>query len=458
MSSSSSSAKPSSSSGAKPSSSSSSSAAKPSSSSSSAAKPSSSSSSSGSSSSSSSTPKPASPQSMPTISANAWMSFFLFCCLVLIILQGPLGLTGGGSLPGVAQWGQWPNWGGGWWTGTGGWGVMGGAPGCVGFVAGVVPWCHPQPPIQPQPQPILRITQPQVIHQYSPPIARYLPQPQPQQPRVVSYQQTQGSQMGGQGGFATPEGGAGWSWFANGPSSENTVRQYASQPQGQYYQPQPQQRSVQYQRPGLQLQVSTGPQQQPGKPLFRLSTSLLHARRHLFPSPHILNHLWCLYQLTKKPIHPTTPFHNRSKPKINTHVQSTNHGTALPYTLTLTNTPLISYPLLILNIRIINTTSNNNNNNGLFIDINNHTLNLALTQTQMGIMPIPTMLPTHRHLRLGAPPPPPGPAPAMQPVQPIGPPPVGPTNPYGGLANLENAFYPLLVGAIALLVIFDYAS
>ncbi|TYJ52027.1 hypothetical protein B9479_007380 [Cryptococcus floricola] len=228
MSSSSSSAKPpSSSSGAKPSSSSSSSATKPSSSSSSsAAKPSSSSSS------SSPTPKPASPQSMPTISANAWMSFFLFCCLVLIILQGPLGLTGGGSLPGVAQWGQWPNWGGGWWTGTGGRGVMGGAPGCVGFVAGVVPWCQPQPPIQPQPQPILPITQPQVIHQYSPPIARYLPQPQPQQPRVVNYQQTQGSQMGGQGGFATPEGGAGWSWFANGPSSENTVRQYASQPQG----------------------------------------------------------------------------------------------------------------------------------------------------------------------------------------------------------------------------------
>ncbi|ODN86079.1 hypothetical protein L198_07372 [Cryptococcus wingfieldii CBS 7118] len=380
MSSSSSSAKPSSSSsGAKPSSSSSSSAAKPSSSSSSsAAKPSSSSSS------SSSTPKPASPQSMPTISANAWMSFFLFCCLVLIILQGPLGLTGGGSLPGVAQWGQWPNWGGGWWTGTGGWGAMGGAPGCVGLVAEVIPWCQNQTPIQPQPQPILRITQPQVIHRYSPPIARYLPHPQPQQPRVVSYQQTQGSQMGGQGGFATPEGGAGWSWFANGPSSENTVRQYASQPQGR-----------------LQLQVSTGPQQQPGKPLSRLSASLLHARRHLFPSPHILDHLWCLYQLTKKPIHPTTPFHNRSKPKINTHVQSTNHGTALPYTLTLTNTPLISYPLLILNIRIINTTSNNNNNNGLFIDINNHTLNLALTQTQMGIMPIPTMPPTHRHLRLG---------------------------------------------------------
>ena len=27
-----------------------------------------------------------------------------------------------------------------------------------------------------------------------------------------------------------------------------------------------------------------------------------------------------------------------------------------------------------------------------------------------------------------------------------------------GLANPENAFYPLLIGAIALLVIFDYAS
>jgi hypothetical protein len=27
-----------------------------------------------------------------------------------------------------------------------------------------------------------------------------------------------------------------------------------------------------------------------------------------------------------------------------------------------------------------------------------------------------------------------------------------------GLANLENAFYPLLIGAIALLVLFDYAS
>ncbi|KIS00317.1 hypothetical protein L804_01728 [Cryptococcus deuterogattii 2001/935-1] len=82
--------------------------------------------------SSSSTPKPSSPQSVPTISANAWMSFFLFCCLVLIILQGPLGLTGGGALPGVAQWAQWPNFGGEWWTGWGGLGSglgLGGAPG-----------------------------------------------------------------------------------------------------------------------------------------------------------------------------------------------------------------------------------------------------------------------------------------------------------------------------------------
>jgi hypothetical protein len=27
-----------------------------------------------------------------------------------------------------------------------------------------------------------------------------------------------------------------------------------------------------------------------------------------------------------------------------------------------------------------------------------------------------------------------------------------------GISNLENAFFPLLVGAIALLVIFDYSS
>jgi hypothetical protein len=36
--------------------------------------------------------------------------------------------------------------------------------------------------------------------------------------------------------------------------------------------------------------------------------------------------------------------------------------------------------------------------------------------------------------------------------------PIGPSPSWLGLNNLENAFYPLLIGAIALLVIFDYAS
>lgn len=202
-----------------PGSSSSSSTSKPSSSSSSPSSP-------------SSAPKPSSPQPVPTISANAWMSFFLFCCLVLIILQGPLGLTGGGALPGVAQWTQWPKFGGGggggWWTGWDGLG-LGGAPGCVGVVAGMVPWCQPQvqqPPPQPPLVPPLSQVQIQQIVQ-NPPLPPYYQSPRQ---RIVSHQPAAGvgAQMGGQGGFATPEGGGGWSWYANGPSSASpgSVRQY----------------------------------------------------------------------------------------------------------------------------------------------------------------------------------------------------------------------------------------
>lgn len=188
-----------------------------------------------SSSSSTSTPKPSSPLPVPTISANAWMSFFLFCCLVLIILQGPLGLTGEGALPGVAQWAQWPNFGGEWWTGWGGLGSglgLGGAPGCVGVVAGMVPWCQPQvqqsPPQLPLTPPLPQVQIQQII-QNSPP----LPPPHypPPRQRIVSYQPAAraGSQMGGQGGFSTSEGGGGWSWYANGPSPASpggVMRQY----------------------------------------------------------------------------------------------------------------------------------------------------------------------------------------------------------------------------------------
>lgn len=187
-----------------------------------------------SSSSSSSTPKPSSPQSVPTISANAWMSFFLFCCLVLIILQVPLGLTGGGALPGVAQWAQWPNFGGEWWTGWGGLGSglgLGGAPGCVGVVAGMVPWCQPQvhqsPPQLPRTPPLPQVQIQQIV-QNPPPLPP--PHYSPPQQRIINYQPAAGagSQMGSQGGFSTPEGGGGWSWYVNGPSPAfpGVVRQY----------------------------------------------------------------------------------------------------------------------------------------------------------------------------------------------------------------------------------------
>ncbi|WVQ70523.1 hypothetical protein IAR50_000042 [Cryptococcus sp. DSM 104548] len=440
MSSSSSSAKPSSSSAPKPSSSSSS-AAKPSSSSSSSAKPSSSSSSSGSSSSSSSAPKSASPQAMPTISANAWMSFFLFCCLVLIILQGPLGLTGGGTMPGVAQWAQWPNLGGGWWSG---WGGMGGAPGCVGVVAGVVPWCQQAPAA---PQPNFRIPQPQVQIQQvysSPPAARYYAP----QPRVINYQQTQGAQMGGQGGFATPEGGAGWSWFANGPSSRDVAKQYALgyPSQGQYYQPQ--QRSVQYQRPGLQLQVSTGPQQ-PQQPAYTY-----YSQPPPQPLPVAQNQYACtIYQpwycapiyayAHEYPPHFLPPSHPQH-PQYHYYQQQQQRAYAYRYQQPYYN-PGGAYPNVIGGVYY-------GHGNGNAVDSPSPAHGYGMYQQQSGLNG------QYQAQAQGDAPSPPAPAaPPMQPVQPVGPAPVGP-NPYGGLANLENAFYPLLVGAIALLVIFDYAS
>ncbi|OCF43323.1 hypothetical protein I317_02892 [Kwoniella heveanensis CBS 569] len=276
----------SSSSAAKPSSSSSS---KPSSSSSSSSKPSSSSSSS--SSSSKEAAKPPSPQPVPTISANAWMSFFLFCCLVLIILQGPLGLTGGSIVPTLPTFGGGWGWSGGMWNaGAGGTGAswLGGMPGCVGVVAGMVPWCNlPQASAQPQPQ----IQVQQVVQQQNP----YEQRPM----QLYTAGGGGGHQMGGQGHFAMPGGGGGWSWYSNNPGAGGggavvngvpVVRQQyqGKRPSlssllmrtvpdlqyivknkmtaefdeyihiGQY----PQQRIVQYQRPGLQIQVSNGRGQQ----------------------------------------------------------------------------------------------------------------------------------------------------------------------------------------------------
>ena len=151
-----------------------------------------SSSSSGGGSSSSSSAKPP-PQPTPFISANAWMSFFLFCCLVLIILQGPLGLSGEtGALPSL--------------PGFRGGANMGGLPGCTGMVAGVVPWCQAVVPAAPVFQPMNPMGSVIVEAATPPPIQVSVPQ------------------MGGQGMIAGPNGAGGYSWYAN-PQPQAQQRQ-----------------------------------------------------------------------------------------------------------------------------------------------------------------------------------------------------------------------------------------
>ena len=157
--------------------------------------------SSGSSSSSSSGAKP--PQPTPFITANAWMSFFLFVCLVLIILQGPLGLTGGtGFIPGF---------------GVGAVGA-GGLPGCGGYVAAVMPWCSPfsapMAPMAPYAPVAPYMMAPQVVQPVSPPpvVIKTPPQAPVQIP-----------QMGGQGVVSTPDGGGGYSWYANAPGQGEAI-------------------------------------------------------------------------------------------------------------------------------------------------------------------------------------------------------------------------------------------
>ncbi|KAK4688630.1 hypothetical protein P7C73_g1471, partial [Tremellales sp. Uapishka_1] len=311
------------SSSAKPSSSSSSSSSKPSSSSSSS-KPSSSSSSS-----SSSTPKPSS--TTPYISPNAWMSFFLFCCLVLIILQGPLGLTGNG-LPGLPV--------------PGGLGLgLGGMPGCAGLVN--MPWCQGQVPQQ-QPAPIVNV---QTMN---------APVPPPYQPMPAPYQPV--PQMGGQASYGIGPHGGQYSWYA-------TSNPYQPQlpPQPAYYPsyppPRPPVRNFQYQRPGFQMQVNSG-----GR-------------------PGGSNRLICHYQPWL--CRPLIPFaHAQTDPGPSIQVQ--HQG------------PVIAPPPRKLPLR-------------------------SASAPELG-------------------------APSVTPVVPVS------TASVNGLANLENAFYPLLVGAIALLVIFDYAG
>ncbi|EIW69822.1 hypothetical protein TREMEDRAFT_61592 [Tremella mesenterica DSM 1558] len=345
---------------------------------------SSSSSSGGSSSSSSPSPKPS--VATPQISANAWMSFFLFVCLCLIILQGPLGLTA--SAPAASL-------GGGWFGssnsgGTGGWG---GLPGC-GMGVVMMPWCS-----------------------------------NPVQPAIGGGGAGGGGGMGGQGGFALPGGGGGWSWYAN--PQQQGVQGF---PGAQGMQGVPQIQNVQIQGgydpyagmiclyfpylcPFVYLPMAQGQQIPNAYP---------------YPPPPGDN--------SREYIRTSNGMIYEKPAKVVQVSQQLPRGRGGPYTYNQPQGPQIPYGYGIPQQNYGPPFPGGYNgiprNQGLNMGI---PPNYGTIPGQVGRI--------HSH---PAPPPP------------LGAPPVSPATPINeqspGLANLENAFYPLLVGAIALLVIFDYAT
>lgn len=108
--------------------------------------------------------------------------------------------------------------------------TLGGMPGCQGMVASMVPWCNsPQAQAQIQmqlaaQQAVMGIAnpyaQPQVIYANTSPMeqAPIIINAPPQQRQYA--QRPREHQMGGQGQIATPGGGAGWSWYADGDGSD----------------------------------------------------------------------------------------------------------------------------------------------------------------------------------------------------------------------------------------------
>jgi hypothetical protein len=88
---------------------------------------------------------------------------------------------------------------------------MGDMPGCTGFAAGAVPWCPPSI---------------KIVNRQPPPI---LIQRQPVQQYPVANNAMAMPQMGGQGVISTPEGGGGYSWFANPPGAQQQGEVTASQ-------------------------------------------------------------------------------------------------------------------------------------------------------------------------------------------------------------------------------------
>lgn len=99
-------------------------------------------------------------------------------------------------------------------------GGMGGLPGCGGYVTAAVPWC---PAVAPIAAP---------VGAYAPmghmsPVAPNMPVQamyQAHQPQVVQYAPPRHlpPQMGGQGYVASPQGGGGYSWYANPYPNQGT--------------------------------------------------------------------------------------------------------------------------------------------------------------------------------------------------------------------------------------------
>ena len=137
-------------------------------------------------------------------------------CLVIIILQGPLGLS---AQPSIGLGGF------GWGMGGGGYGVGMGGLGCNGLVAGVVPWCTVTPVGSIGGGVPMIAAQP--VHMGAMRMATGMGYPQYTSQNVVinnarpayPYPHHQVDHaMGGQGYIATPVGGGGYSWYANPPS------------------------------------------------------------------------------------------------------------------------------------------------------------------------------------------------------------------------------------------------
>ena len=167
------------------------------------------------------------------------MSFFLFCCLVLIILQGPLGLSGIGApgFPAVGAVGAVGGLVGGGNGNFGGFGMngwpsgLGVGIGCQGLAATYVPWCagNGMTVAAAAAGPAIQIQQQRQGYQVIP-SPQYLPQQAQAQvvhhhhggPVVVRTPQTQGRGSGGYGGYGAqgsinlPGGGRQWSWGYDG--------------------------------------------------------------------------------------------------------------------------------------------------------------------------------------------------------------------------------------------------